>query len=104
LILGEQQNIVLAKELTKSYEQIQTNHIKNIIEWLEQDPKRIKGEFVIIIPAREEKINSDEDATPLLKILIQHVGAKQAAQIGQEFLNLPKNHLYTLALKLQKKE
>lgn len=103
-ILGEQQYIVLAKELTKSYEHIQTNHIKKIIEWLQHDPKRIKGEFVVIIPAREEKISSDEEAKQLLKILVEHVGAKQAAQIGHEFLDLPKNHLYQLALKLQKKE
>ncbi len=101
-VFGHQQNIILAKELTKSYEQIQSDAIENIINWLNVDLKRTKGEFVIIIPAREEKTTSDDDAIKLLQTLLAHVGAKQAAQIGHELLNLPKNHLYQLALKLQK--
>lgn len=100
-IFGAEQTIILAKELTKSYEQIQNKNIEQMIEWLEQDLKRTKGEFVIIIPAREQLIPIDEEIENCLKTLLKHVGAKQASQIAHDLLNTPKNKLYQMALKLQ---
>lgn len=100
-VLGPDTIITLAKELTKNYEQFQNQSIEKIIEWLQQDPKRTKGEFVIIIPAREKTIPKDEDIKACIKTLLQHVGAKQAAQIAHDLLHIPKNKLYQIALKLQ---
>ena len=99
-IFDSAQPIVLAKELTKAYEEIKFAPIQDIIAWLENDPNRLKGEFVIIIPARSKPNTNEEEAVKLLTILLPHVGAKQAAQIGSQLLNLPKNQLYQLALQL----
>ncbi len=100
-VLGPNESIILAKELTKSYEQFQNQSIEQMIEWLQQIPQRTKGEFVIIVPARDKNEPEEEVINHYLKTLLQHMGAKQASQIANNLLNIPKNKLYQMALKLQ---
>lgn len=100
-LVGAEEKIILAKELTKSYEQFQKQSIQKVIDWLQQDIKRIKGEFVVILPAREKNTPQDEEIENHLNILLKHVSAKQAAQIAHDLINVPKNKLYQMALKLQ---
>jgi 16S rRNA (cytidine1402-2'-O)-methyltransferase len=42
-------NVVIAKELTKIYESTLEGKPSEILEFLEQNPEKIKGEFVIIV-------------------------------------------------------
>ena len=42
LVLGEERYIVLAREITKTWETITGNTIKNLREWLLEDPNRTK--------------------------------------------------------------
>jgi 16S rRNA (cytidine1402-2'-O)-methyltransferase len=101
-ILGFAQPITLAKELTKSYEQFQQNSIEHILSWLEADLNRIKGEFVIIIPPRPVLSMDDTEVCRILNILLQDLSSKQAANICQKITGRSKNHLYDLAIQLQK--
>ncbi len=48
---AENQKIVIARELTKMFEQILSNNISGIIEYFEQNPDKIKGEFVVVVEA-----------------------------------------------------
>src|SRR3990167_2382794 len=49
-IFGSTCQMVLAKELTKTYERIIAGTILEIENWLKADAGHIKGEFVVIIP------------------------------------------------------
>ena len=55
IVLGEDRNIVIARELTKMFEEIIRGEIKDVI--LKLTPQNTRGEFVIII---EGKTNSGE--------------------------------------------
>ena len=105
VVYGQTQQLLLAKELTKTFEQFQLASVNDMINWLNEDLKRLKGEFVLMIPA--QKIVSldypkEEEAQRILAILIKHLSPKQAAQTCQEITGVAKNKLYAYALKMQK--
>ena len=48
--LGDKHKIILARELTKIYEQIISGIGEELLKYFEQNPDKIKGEFVVIVP------------------------------------------------------
>ena len=52
---AQTRKIVVAKELTKIYEQIISGNITEIISYFEKNPDKIKGEFVILV-SRSNKV------------------------------------------------
>jgi 16S rRNA (cytidine1402-2'-O)-methyltransferase len=104
-VYGASQEILLAKELTKAFEQFQLAPVSAVLEWLNADIKRQKGEFVLMIPAWQKSSQQDPkeaEAYTMLAILLKYLSPKQAAQSCQEITGIAKNKLYQHALKLQK--
>lgn len=52
LHLGDKHKIILARELTKIYEQIISGIGEELLKYFEQNPDKIKGEFVVIVPKK----------------------------------------------------
>ncbi|WP_276902282.1 16S rRNA (cytidine(1402)-2'-O)-methyltransferase [Frischella perrara] len=99
-VYGPEKIVVLAKELTKSWETIIHSPLKDLIEWLKADDNRKKGEFVLIVEGYD-KVNEQEidpDAIKLLNRLQQEIPLKKAAGIVAEIYGLKKNQLYQLGL------
>lgn len=99
-VYGPEKIVVLAKELTKSWETIIHSPLKDLIEWLKADDNRRKGEFVLIVEGYD-KVNEQEidpDAIKLLYRLQQEIPLKKAAGIVAEIYGLKKNQLYQLGL------
>ena len=99
-VYGPEKIVVLAKELTKSWETIIHSPLKDLIEWLKTDDNRRKGEFVLIVEGYN-KVNEQEidpDAIKLLNRLQQEIPLKKAAGIVAEIYGLKKNQLYQLGL------
>lgn len=99
-VYGPEKIVVLAKELTKSWETIIHSPLKDLIEWLKADDNRRKGEFVLIVEGYD-KVNEQEidpDAIKLLNRLQQEIPLKKAAGIVAEIYGLKKNQLYQLGL------
>lgn len=99
-VYGPEKIVVLAKELTKSWETIIHSSLKDLIEWLKADDNRRKGEFVLIVEGYD-KVNEQEidpDAIKLLNRLQQEIPLKKAAGIVAEIYGLKKNQLYQLGL------
>lgn len=48
--LGDEHKIILARELTKIYEQIISGTGEELLKYFEQNSDKIKGEFVVIVP------------------------------------------------------
>ncbi len=49
--LGSERYVVIARELTKTFETIYSDTAENLVAWLEQDANQLKGEMVLIIEA-----------------------------------------------------
>ncbi|QYN41918.1 16S rRNA (cytidine(1402)-2'-O)-methyltransferase [Gilliamella sp. ESL0443] len=101
-IWGSDRQIVLAKELTKTWETIVHFSIKDLIEWLAEDSNRQKGEFVLIaegVSKTDDVI--DAKAINTLKLLLNELPLKKAAAITAEIYGLKKNQLYQLGLTFQ---
>ncbi|MBF7075045.1 16S rRNA (cytidine(1402)-2'-O)-methyltransferase [Glaciecola sp. MH2013] len=95
--------IVLAKELTKTFETFKYGCADEILAWLDADPVHQKGEFVIMIycPNNLQKGDVSPEAIALLKSLAEELPLKKAAAITAKHYGLKKNTLYNLGLDLK---
>ena len=98
VVFGECCQIVLAKELTKTFERIVSGSCTEVLSWLHSDAAYQKGEFVLIIPARAVISASDQQASQCLSILLAELPLKQAVKLAAQLTRINKNELYTLAL------
>lgn len=103
-IFGDDRTVCLCRELTKIYETIKRDSLKNILTFIRSDRLQQKGEFVIIIAGRENrKIADDTEFLRIINILLKHdVSIKQASAIVAEITGGRKNKIYKLALELSK--
>lgn len=101
-VFGTDKQIVLAKELTKTWETIVSYPVNQLIYWLNEDVTRQKGEFVLIV---EGHTKSDKDIDPkvinTLKLLVKELPLKKAAAITAEIYGLKKNQLYQIGLSFE---
>ena len=100
-VLGEERYIVLAREITKTWETITGNTIKNLREWLLEDPNRTKGEIVLIVEGKPKSDNNDEissQAVKALELIAEELPLKKAAAIVAELYGYKKNALYQFGL------
>ncbi|HHF3865670.1 16S rRNA (cytidine(1402)-2'-O)-methyltransferase [Haemophilus influenzae] len=100
-VLGEERYIVLAREMTKTWETITGNTIKNLREWLLEDPNRTKGEMVLIVEGKPKSDNNDEISPQVLKaleLIAEELPLKKAAAIVAELYGYKKNALYQFGL------
>jgi hypothetical protein len=101
LVLGGERYIVLAREITKTWETITGNTIKNLREWLLGDPNRTKGEMVLIVEGKPKSDNNDEispQAMKALELIAEELPLKKAAAIVAELYGYKKNALYQFGL------
>lgn len=99
-VFGEDCELVLAKELTKTFERFVSGSCADIRAWLLADSAHIKGEFVLIIPPRATQKESSSDAQ-LLTVLLAELPLKQAVKIAGQLSDTHKNDLYKMALALR---
>ena len=100
-VLGDDRYIVLAREITKTWETITGNTIKNLREWLLEDPNRTKGEMVLIVEGKPKSDNNEEispQAVKALELITEELPLKKAAAIVAELYGYKKNALYQLGL------
>lgn len=102
-VYGKDYSFVLAKELTKTFEHFIHATGPEINHWFNQDTNRLKGEFVLILPAVASLNNNKEDSR-LLTLLLKELPLKQAVKLASIYLDKPKNELYKIALTLQQND
>lgn len=94
-ILGPNRQIVIARELTKKFETIQSGTIATLKPLL-LDSKHTKGEFVVLIQGAQREISPEVER--VLRILTEVLPLSQATQLASKITGLHKNKLYPLAL------
>ena len=98
-------DIAVAKELTKQYETFVTGKPFEVIEFFENNPEKVKGEFVVIIDCNSAEIaghSSNIDDNLLLGALLEELPMKKAVKLTAELLKLKRNDVYQKALNLKK--
>lgn len=100
-VLGEARTLVIARELTKVFEQIHACALGDASAWLEADANRERGEFVLIVSGAEAVDAGDAEARRVLEILLRELPVSQAAKLAAEISGGKKKALYELALKLK---
>jgi len=94
--------IVVAKELTKSFERFLSGTPAEILLVMQQEPALKKGEFVVLIDnpvTMSEKNLSDEDIE-ILTLLLKELPLKKAVQLSARISGKKKNDIYQQALEL----
>lgn len=99
-IFGVERYVVMARELTKTWETIYGDELGKLITWLNEDSNRIKGEIVLVVegkPANEE-VEFSLQAVKLLQKLAEELPLKKAAAIVADTFGYKKNALYQYGL------
>jgi 16S rRNA (cytidine1402-2'-O)-methyltransferase len=100
-----QRHIVLARELTKLFEEIHRCTLADAPAWLAADAHREKGEYVVLIEGAAPQEDADAaEAERVLKILLKECPVKQAAALAAQITGQKKNALYERALQLKDEE
>lgn len=101
-VLGSQRTIVIARELTKRFEQIQRCTLEEAVAWLAAAPEHTKGEFVVVVEGASAHRSMPLSAIdPVLKPLLAALPTKQAVQLTVEITGLARNAVYEYALALK---
>ena len=105
-VFGAEREILIARELTKLFEQSVRLPLGEALAWLRADPNRARGEFVLVVypPAEcaQEAAGMNDAADKAVRILVEAgLPTKQVAQIAQQLTGAPKDQLYQRALDLK---
>lgn len=94
--------VVIAKELTKRYENFMRGTAQQCLQMFANDPQLTKGEFVVLLhQLKTVESNAMElDTEKMLKLLMAEMPLKKAVKLAVNLTGLKKNHLYKLALTL----
>jgi 16S rRNA (cytidine1402-2'-O)-methyltransferase len=101
--MGPDREIVIARELTKTFETFYGGAAAHVLQTLQEDIHGSRGEFVIMIHGAEKDAADVgmEEADRLLKLLLMELPVKKAAKLVSEITGKAKNDLYQRALTLK---
>lgn len=99
-VFGKERYVVLAREITKTWESIQGDEVATLRQWLAEDPNRTKGEMVLIVEGAQiaEQQEISPQAVKALKLIAAELPLKKAAAIVAELYGYKKNALYQFGL------
>jgi 16S rRNA (cytidine1402-2'-O)-methyltransferase len=101
--LGPDREIVIARELTKKFEEVVRLPLREARAWLEAARSRLQGEFVMVIaPGVERPARDGLDADQVLEVLLGALPPSEAARLAARICGVPKNALYRKALERAK--
>ncbi|MEO7479215.1 MAG: 16S rRNA (cytidine(1402)-2'-O)-methyltransferase [Sulfuriferula sp.] len=101
-VFGDEREIVLAREVTKLFENIHRCKLGEAMAWLHSDPNNQRGEFVVLVSAaaiRAEGLSAEIEH--VLSILLAELPLKQAVQLAVQLTGAGKNELYQRALEIK---
>jgi 16S rRNA (cytidine1402-2'-O)-methyltransferase len=106
-VLGGERAIVIARELTKVFEEIHRCRLEQAPAWLLADAHRQKGEFVLIVegaPAVDAAGAESLESERVLRALLAELPVAQAVRLACAITGAKRNALYARALELAGKK
>jgi 16S rRNA (cytidine1402-2'-O)-methyltransferase len=103
-VLGEARGIVVARELTKVFEQIHRCLLGEAAAWLRADANRQKGEFVLVIDGAPAAGGEAPDFERVLRALLGELPLAQAVKLTCAATGAKRGAVYERALELAGKK
>jgi len=101
VVLGADRSIVLARELTKTFETFLSGSVDEVIEMVHTDSNQQRGEMVILVQGYQKPVDEDvipHDALFTLQTLMDELPLKQACALAAKITGEKKNKLYKWAI------
>ena len=99
---GGEREIVVARELSKKFEEVARMPLGAAVSWLDERRERGQGEFVLVLAPGEERPAAAVDAERVLDVLLGSLPPSEAAKLAARITGEPKSELYKRALKRTK--
>jgi len=101
--LGEQRIVVLARELTKTFETIKKESAGALYHWVKEDRNQQKGEIVLVVQGfkteQSELLSAETEHT--LRVLLKELSLKQAVKLTVDICAEKKKKVYNFALMIK---
>ncbi len=103
-VFGELREVVMARELTKTFETVRRSTLPELCDWVKSDHNQQKGEFVILLQGAQLQQDAQEvDLEQVLKPLLEELTVKQASHLAAKITGQKKNRVYKIALEMSDK-
>lgn len=102
-VLGAERRVVLARELTKTFETIRQLPLAEMRDWVAADSDQQRGEMVLVLEGAPDSTDAEDwsEADRVLTILLAALPVKQAATLAADITGFKKNALYERALQIK---
>ncbi len=100
-VFGAEREVVIAREITKTFETIEGGKLATMVEWVAADSNQQRGEIVLMVHGASKLENAEisPEHERIMRVLLEDLPVKQAAILGAKITGLKKNFLYDWALK-----
>lgn len=100
-VFGPERVVVIARELTKLFEQIHRCRLAEAADWIREDADRQRGEFVLIVEASAAaREDAKTDWERVLTALLAELPLAQAVKLACDATGAKKKAVYSRALQL----
>lgn len=103
-VFGAEREIVLAREVTKMFENIHRDSLGTAVDWLNSDSNNQRGEFVVLVSGAVPQPGLSEETLGTLSKLLDELPLKQAVQLAAKITGANRNELYQRALQIKNHE
>ena len=102
-VFGENRKAIVCKEITKLHESYLGENLSEIDKFITNNPKKIRGEFTIIIDGSKEKqaIVDQHKIDKILLELLPEMSIKKAVKICVIVSGFSRNKIYKRAVELK---
>ncbi len=103
-VFGSERELVLARELTKTFETIYSASASELHEFIAGDSNQQRGEIVLLVRGADKKQDSSlsPEIEHMMSVLMRELPLKQASTLAAEITGLKKKQLYQWGLDQQK--
>ncbi|WP_299809183.1 16S rRNA (cytidine(1402)-2'-O)-methyltransferase [uncultured Shewanella sp.] len=100
--LGEEREIVMAREVTKTFETFLSGPVAEVLQTVKDDPNQQRGEIVLMCHGHRSDEESEFSPTVIntLKLLCEELPLKKAAAVAGQIYDIKKNALYKHGLSI----
>lgn len=105
-VFGDEREVVMARELTKTFETIRRAPVAELAQWVAGDSNQQRGECVLLVRGAKETKNEglSVQARHTMDVLLSELSVKQSAALAAKITGLKKKPLYQYGLEQQTDE
>jgi 16S rRNA (cytidine1402-2'-O)-methyltransferase len=94
-VLGDERVVVIAREITKTFETVKSAPLAELAQWLAADSNQRKGEMVLLISGYQPKqLELGAESKRVLTLLAKEMPPNQAASLAAKITGVKKKQLY----------